>query len=684
MDAFKSVIREFKVLRDIWQFSYIALYSVIDYMKNEVKIALSIIPNIITLNLPNQVYESISIIIIVAVILVAILLVVVGLRIEPRMKLLLDSPSWVSIPEFKRKVIRISLLVYTTELQSVNNAILSFMFFTKSSDTNSSKCAETPGGFIQFLGVLIVLLLDFIMMFILFFRIKRDKPSIKGKLKNYNNQKYSMDLETLQTPYKSLFEEYSYKMAYYEILIMLIKIFSIFLMVGVSLNNQDCNMNSDVKTVKGSVAIMNANLILLILEVFKFAIYYFSRPYLNLSSNRRMAFGSLMNAILYFININITWPTTNNDSTKQLGVGLTVNFWICNFFIGLIWIFTGESKIQGRSGAANIYKKLTGKLDLTPLTLRNIDDKASDVIENYVLFNEPTLDFEREKRLIFWQPWWDQFFEDFAKMKDSKKSGCCSCFSNLQNIQTTDQKLSISSYDVLYLPNCAPVFRPKMPLNKQINKNTSLHTLHERFVENSLLLNYLDNNDYQRALIMYTNQALMIEKIISMVGPDAVYKGKFHQLSVVPFPFTVTLIEDSKPKETIVIDFMQQDVMEKLIVERFKNETKNRKEVRRKIRCLEGKMVVWPFKEDKRVFNYKKKDFELITFEFVEATLVLKRATDCLPIYGPEKFNVGPGFSCHLNYKKVFVQDSSGTKHNLTKTLQGHDFGMTVNFAEFV
>ena len=465
-------------------------------------------------------------------------------------------------------------------------------------------------------------------------------------------------------------------MAYYEIIIMVVKLFCIFLMIGVSLNNQDCDLNTNLKTIKGSEAIMNANLVLLILEVFKFSIYQFSRPYLNLASNRRMAFGSLMNAILYFININITWPTSNNDDIKQMGVGLTVNFWICNFILGLIWIFTSESKIQGRSGVANIYKKLTKKLDLTPLTLRNIDDKPSDVIENYVLFNEPTLDLEREKRLIFWQPWWDQFFEDDAMMKKSKKSGCCSCFSNLQNIQTTDWKLMTSSYDVLYLPNCPPVFRPKLHEGKAISQKTSLHTLHERFVENSLLLNYLDNNDYQRALIMNTNKDSMIKKIVSMVGPDVVYKGKFHQMSVVPFPFTVTLIEDSNPNETIVIDYLLQDLMQQLIVESLKTETKNMKEVRRKIRCLEGKMVKWPIKQEKKVLNYKKRKFEVLMFEFEEATLVLKRDTDCLPIYGPEKFNIGPGFTCHLNYKKVSMQDSSGSNHSMNKTLSGKDFGM--------
>jgi len=672
MDTFKSVIREFKVLRDIWQFAYVALYSMVDYMEREVKIALSIIPDIISLNIPASIYESIAVLIIVLVVIVAIILIIVGYIIEPRMKLLVESPSWNSISKGKRRLIAFSLLIYTTELQSVNNAVLSFLFFTKSADSNSAQCGQKPNGFIQFIGVLIVLLLDGVILYILFKRIKRDRPVIKGK--SYNNQKYALDLETVQTPYKTLFEEYSYKLAYYEIVIIFVKIFSIFLMVGVSLQNQECDLNPDKKVVVGSAAIMNANLILLVLEVFKFSFYYFSRPYLNLSSNRRMAFGCVMNAILYFININITWPTTNTGETNQLGVGLAVNFWICNFFLGLIWIFTSESKIQGNSGTANVYKKLTKKLDMTPITMRNIDDKASDVIENYVMFNDASLDLDREKQLIFWQPWWDQFFEEYATKKN-KKTKCCGCFTKKSsNFEATDL-LTTSSYDILYLPDCPPVFRPKK-IDDGINKKKSMHTLHERFVENSHLLNFLDSEDYQRALVMRTNKAELIEKIVSFIGPDVFSEGKFHQMTVIPFPFTILLVLDgSNSSDFKIINFLEQDDMHKLIQENVTEEAKKIKEVRKKIRCLEGQNCHWHSVEEKRVLNVKKRQFELLKFNFEEGTLIINRDIDSHPIYGPNSFNIGPGFRCHLVYKKAYTLDSSGNRHSQKKTIPGSEFG---------
>lgn len=679
MDAFKSVIREFKVLRDIWQFSFIALYSVIDYLKDQVKVALSIIPNIITLNLPNEVYEIISGLIIALVLLVAICLVIVGYFIEPRMKLLLDSPSWVSISNGKKKTISAFLLIYTTGLQSVNNAVLSYMFFRKSPDSNSQQCSESPNGGLQFLAVLIVVFLDVFILVLLFRRIKRDKPVIKGKFRNYNNQKYSLDLETLQTPYKSLFEEYSYRMAYYEILVIIVKIFSIFLMIGVSLNNQSCSLTSSLTTREGSQAIMNANAFLLILEVFKFSFFHFSRPYLNLSSNRRMAFGCFMNTVMYFINLNVIWPTVDTTEGENLGVGLAINFWICNFFLGLIWLFTSESKIQGKSGVANIYKKLTKKLDMTPITLRNFDDKPTDVIDNYVLFNETLLDLDREKRLIFWQPWWDQFFEDYALRKPKKKktSKCYECFGKIQDSQSSSFKLMTSSYDILYLPDCPPVFRPMIENKKIVKIDTSkpLHTLHERFVENSILLHFLDNDLYNKALIMNENKKKMIDTLISLVGTDIVYDGKFHQMSVIPFPFTVVMIEDGSPNYTKVIDIKQQDNLEKIIKENADENNKKKKEIRRKIRGLEGKIVNWPKKVRKRVFNFSMREFEHIDFNFEKARLEIKRDTNCYPVYGPHNFNIGSGFSCSLVYEKIYAKDSSGKLHGHAYTMPSSEFG---------
>lgn len=379
-----SLLVQFKIFRDIWQFSYIALFFVLIKIKSEIIQAFTIIPEIISLDIIKN--PIVTWMLVLLNFIATIFLLIYGMY-EPNIHYLTEANTWKNKGSFSRSFVSYLLTIFTTFYLTFNIYVITYGFL---SSTN----------FLIFLGVVAFIYYDIIFFLILMRRIKRDIPFVQpfdsaGNVIEYSEAQYHALVDKSESPYKSFFNAYTMKWTLYEIFVMLNKIAGLIVVTITA-----ARVSTSFQKNMGVLIIVNA--FLFFSEIAKALYYWKLKPFYSIFDNRSCFIGCIMNALLYLLNFFLFIKEGNGEPNAPTQYVSFSTFWSFSLTIMLSWSISSQSVILGQGSFANFQKKyIKKKLDLTPISMKGMPMRAKDCLQNYILFNSDKFD-SVDLTILFW------------------------------------------------------------------------------------------------------------------------------------------------------------------------------------------------------------------------------------------------------------------------------------------
>lgn len=580
-------------------------------------------------------------------------------------------------------------------------------------------CYSGTHGFMLVLGIvhLIVYLLP--TPFLFHRIISKYKPQVslydeEGKIRAgdqaYTDDDYKRDLAKDANPYKSLYEGYERKWAFYKVLVMVFKLFLIVPTTLLVVSNRfggyyDKDANPDQSDTNKLLLIQSiiVIVILVIYSIFSWS----SRPFLDDADDWLDSLSRGTTLVIAIIGLLIS---VVSGGANAFGIVLNVLSAVSASFM----LFT--------------FLKSSGPVHRCLKSCRQtVDFAKSRTDPDTPLVFSPQLDLNRERKLRIWHEFWDTIFSQDTKMRIPS-----------ENKDGEDYAAKQAAYSSGRTPPYLLNFSG---------------TVQERHEENKTIASHESVLSYENALLIYTkipaNQVPLLQgdirtAILSLNGVDVWWaceaegtpEGKqgqqrkrtlaqngsamkFGKLFIVPFPFTAVIAFDDCDQIAVIslspiVNGVERDQSQgmsqfrELIRSNFDSEVLRRKGVRLSLRALSGNSIYyfyqcWKKKTKSRQVTKTRTnaqgqsetytDTETYTvdvfFTFEHGTFTVGTAKDGATWTHPSTgltLDMNRGFAAQLNLYDGHGVDNEGTAWNNEQELLPagtigiqSDFAMTEN-----
>ena len=632
----------------------------------------------------------------------------------------LETTVFASVSKKYKKYFKLLILALTTlYLPIFRDVVMIFScdtkYFPDSGDCSSGK--HTGLCILAFFSMILYVIPLPIILWIV---IKKYKPipsmfDAEGnqRVGGYTDNDYKEDLEKDECPYKTIYNGYERKWSHYKVISLLIKILLI-LPVALIVNTNEVGdraSDSDKDSDKTLLAIQSSCTVV-ILTIYCILTSY-SQPFIENSDDQvdmAARYTALVVAILAFMASQI--------DGAEMAFGILLNIvTVVGGFIILLYVLTGFKKV---------------KLFLQKFGQRIKFTNTRDTFKPLIFSDQ--LDIDKERKFRVWHEFWDTVMrqdKDFripnlnanndsdnddedAEKYEPKALGYQ--YGNsppyLMDFKGTigerhEEMKEIIEFESFpsYLKNLQVMVNDNEPFNLQIINAMKYVMTHLNGIDvfwNGECISFEEESPSDTEILNRVNTAIILpNKSVT----------KFGKLYIIPFPFCAVFVSDDDESTKTVFSISPviagkkfdsakgiQNLLE-LVEQNANGEVQRRKEVRLKLRAMEGSMCHWPLQKwiSKAISRSTGSgDNRRTETKHVQVLFSFNDGQFCISRHGSKaiwksqngkKVDVTRGFVSHLKYRDGTGRHNYGgwSPHSWSHeplTVYGVDFGLNHQFQE--
>jgi hypothetical protein len=614
----------------------------------------------------------------------------------------LEAVKWSQRSAAEHRFVRINALVLTSLYLPVARDVLQIWTCDIVFVPRDESCNNGLHNFMIFVSIVLAINYLLLVPYMFYVVIQRNKPKERfydeeGELRKgavaYTDADYRADLIKDKSPYKSLYESYERKWAFYKVIGMVMKVVLVLpatlLVASNSIGGRITPEDPEFDSGDRGLLLAQSILTFIVLGIYA-GLAWSSRPFLRNSDDALDGLSRFTCLVTAFFGI-LTFASGNNTA-----FGVILNILVTISSAAMLFLVVNSFPSVRRR-----LKAFRGEVELSPA--------HGDPSTPLLFSNE--LNLEREEKLRVWHEFWDVLFSQDPDLR----------LPHDEKARAEPGKYVPVPVEFHYGEN------PPYLLNFR-------GTVMERHLENKEIASFESVESYETALAYacamheeprYDRLKNVVQTVVrSLVGMDVYWPGMveakpegkagqqkerrlkaassptgFGKLYCIPFPFVCVLTFDDSEEYAVfamapIVSGVRRD-MDKSVGElcelvelNFRAEVLEKKKIRLSLRCLSGEMVEF-FHQEWRNFTKRREAgrdangnvrYEtytvrcLLTFRRgVFSVAQDPRRTVWTDPESKQELNVGRGFNCTITYHDGEGQDEEGEWHRNQSTTIGHD-----------